>query len=63
MLDGSLPIDLRYIPFSRFGSYLSISRRNREQCRGNSGIELGLWLRNLYGEGQRDIIYLLRGAA
>ena len=52
-----IDLDLRDVPFSRFGSYMALSWLEGERFE-NAGIAPGLWLRNLHGDGDYEVFHV-----
>lgn len=52
-----MKIDVYSVPFSRFQSYLSFNWLVAQWAE-NSGVQPGLWLRKLHGDGQPEVFCL-----
>ncbi|MFW5803481.1 MAG: amylo-alpha-1,6-glucosidase [Verrucomicrobiota bacterium] len=52
-----MKIDAYSVPFSRFLSYLSFNWLDAQWAK-NSGVQPGLWLRKLHGDGQPEVFRL-----
>ncbi len=64
MFSGTMNIDIRHTPFSRFGSYIAFSLLGEDRLK-NSGLAPGLWLRCVHGDAAREVflVEVLRNGA